>query len=76
MDYLAKSEFIENLATPCVVLGFYHKRKLTPAAAMLDARLGGLLEKLLKRDDIEGKVGDILSLTHTPLEDIERIVLV
>ena len=76
MDYLAKSEFIENLATPCVVLGFYHKRKLTPAAAMLDARLGGLLEKLLKRDDIEGKVGDILSLTHTPLEDVERIVLV
>jgi leucyl aminopeptidase len=76
MDYLVKSESLENLATPCIVAGFHHKRKLTPAAARLDARLGGLLEKLLKRDDIDGKPGDLLVVPHTTDEAIERVILV
>ena len=76
MDYLVTSERLENLAAPCVVAGFYHKRKLTPAAAQLDARLGGLLEKLLKRDDIDGKPGELLVVPHTPDESIERVILV
>ncbi|MDD1649917.1 MAG: leucyl aminopeptidase [Methylococcaceae bacterium] len=76
MDYQTKSEYVESLVTPCFVGGFYQKRKLTPSAVMLDARLDGLLEKLLKRDDIEGKPGDVLVIPHTPLEDIERVILV
>lgn len=76
MDYQTKAEFVESLVTPCLVAGFYQKRKLTPSAAMLDARLDGLLEKLLKRDDIEGKPGDVLVIAHTPLEAIERVILV
>ena len=76
MDYQAKSEPVETLATPCIVVGFYQKRKLTPSAALLDARLGGLLEKLLKRDEIEGKPGEVLVVPHTPDADIERVILV
>ncbi len=76
MDYQVKSEFVENLVTPCVVLGFYHKRKLTPSAALLDARLGGLLEKLLKRDDVDGKPGEVLVIPHTPQDEVERVILV
>lgn len=76
MDILAKSELIENLVTPCILVGFYQKRKLTPSAALLDNRLDGLLEKILKRDEIEGKAGDVLVLPHTPSGDIERVILV
>ena len=76
MDYQVKSEFVENLVTPCVVLGFYHKRKLTPAAALLDARFGGMLEKILKRDDIDGKPGELLIIPHMPSDDVERVILV
>lgn len=76
MDYTAKSEPLDQLSTPCAVLGFYHKRKLTPSALALDEKLGGLLQKLLKRDDIEGKPGDILALPHLPEGGIERLILV
>ena len=76
MDYNAKSEPLDALSTPCALLGFYQKRKLTPSAQALDDKLDGLLQKLLKRDDIEGKAGDILSIPHLPGGDIERVILV
>ena len=76
MDYHAKPETPDTLSSACVVLGFYQKRKLTPAASALDGKLGGLLQKLLKRDDIEGKAGDLLSITHLPTGDIDRVLLV
>jgi len=76
MDYHAKSEPLDSLSTPCAVLGFYQKRKLTPSALALDEQLDGLLQKLLKRDDIEGKPGDILALPHLPEGGIERVILV
>jgi leucyl aminopeptidase len=76
MDYSVKSESLDQLSTPCVVLGFYQKRKLTPSALALDEKLDGLLQKLLKRDDIDGKPGDVLSLAHVPGGAIDRIVLV
>jgi leucyl aminopeptidase len=76
MDFNAKSESLDSLSTPCAVLGFYQKRKLAPDAQVLDERLDGLLQKLLKRDDIEGKPGDILAIPHLPNSDIERVILV
>jgi leucyl aminopeptidase len=76
MDYSVKSESLDQLSTPCIVLGFYQKRKLTPSALALDEKLDGLLQKLLKRDDIDGKPGDVLSLAHVPDGAIERIILV
>lgn len=76
MDYHAKSEPLDQLSTACTVFGFYQKRKLTPSALALDEKLDGLLQKLLKRDDIEGKAGDVLSIPHIAGSDIERIILV
>jgi leucyl aminopeptidase len=76
MDYHAKSESLDQLSTPCAVLGFYQKRKLTLSAQALDEKLDGLLSKLLKRDDIEGKPGELLSIAHLPSGDIDRLILV
>lgn len=76
MDYSAKCESLIELSADCAVLGVYQKRKLTESASALDERLGGLISKLLKRDDIEGKVGDLLLINHVPESEIERILLV
>ena len=80
MDYQAKSESLDTLSTPCAVFGFYQKRKLTPSAQALDEKLDGLLSKLLKRDDIEGKAGDVLNVAHLSSGEssgeIERVILV
>jgi leucyl aminopeptidase len=76
MDYSAKFEPLTQFTTPCAVVGFYQKRKLTPAAAALDEALDGLILKLLKRDDIEGKAGEVYSIAHLPGSGIERLVLV
>ena len=76
MDYQVKSEFVENLEASCVIVGFFSKRKLTPTAEALDARLKGLLERLLKRDDLSGKPGDILVIGNTGVEGIDRVIAV
>ncbi|HYE35001.1 leucyl aminopeptidase [Methylocaldum sp.] len=76
MDYSAKCDSLDTVTANCAILGFHQKRKLTSAGSALDDHLGGLISKLLKRDDIEGKVGDILLINHVPDGDIERILLV
>jgi leucyl aminopeptidase len=76
MDYSAKFESSDRWAGPCAVVGVFQKRKLTAAAHALDQRLDGLLSKLLKRDEVEGKAGDILSIAHLPDSEIERVILV
>jgi leucyl aminopeptidase len=76
MDYQVKSEFVENLEASCLIVGFFPKRKLSASAALLDARLGGLLEKLLKRDDVSGKPGDVLLIGNTGIEGIDRVIAV
>jgi len=76
MDYSAKCDSLNKVSAHCAVLAFHQKRKLTPAGSALDEHLGGLISKLLKRDDIEGKVGDVLLINHIPEGDIERVLLV
>jgi leucyl aminopeptidase len=76
MDYSLKSAPVTSVATHCLVLGYHDKRKLTPTAAEVDAALGGMLSKLLKRDELEGKVGEILLINHLEHDNIERILLV
>jgi leucyl aminopeptidase len=76
MDYAIKTETLDKLATDCLLLGFYQKRKLAPTAAKLDEALEGLLARLLKRDDIEGKAGDVLLVNHLVHGKIERVLLV
>ncbi len=76
MDYHVKSEKVENLKTPCLVLGVYQKRKLTPTGSLVDAALGGLVQAFLKRDEIDGKPGEVAVISHTGSDAYERIVLV
>ncbi|NJD05737.1 MAG: leucyl aminopeptidase [Methylococcaceae bacterium] len=76
MDYSLKYATPEELHADCLVLGYYEKRKLTETAAKVDAVLEGLLVKLLKRDDLEGKTGESLLINHVGLGKLDRILLV
>ena len=76
MDYQITTDLDDSVSVPCLVLGYYQKRRLTASGVSVDARLGGLIETLLKRDELEGKVGDVLTIPHTGHESIERIILV
>ncbi|QSA97995.1 leucyl aminopeptidase [Methylococcus sp. EFPC2] len=76
MDYSIKSEAPDKISDDCLIVGFYAKRKLGPTAAALDQLHDGLLTRLLKRDDIEGKTGDILLVNPLPHGKTERLLLV
>ena len=76
MDYSIKSDSLDKLSTECLLLGFHPKRKLGPTATAIDEAWGGLITRLLKRDDPEGKPGEILTVNHLPEGKIERLILV
>ncbi len=76
MDYSTLTQTVTDLETDCLILGFHVKRKLLPEAARIDEALQGLLTRLLKRDGIEGKPGDVLLINHVPDAPQQRILLV
>lgn len=76
MDYSIETGPLEKQATDCLILGYFQKRKLTAATQSIDEILGGLLSRLLKRDDAAGKPGDVLLVNHLPHGKAERILLV
>jgi leucyl aminopeptidase len=77
MDYAIKLlETWDTLNSDCLVAGFYHRRKLGASATQLDEKFNGLLSRLLKRDNIEGKIGDTLLINHLADEQIQRILLI
>lgn len=76
MEYSTRTDALDRLSTDCLIVGVFQKRKLAPTAEALDAMLDGLLAKLLKRDDVEGKAGDTLLVNHVPGGRIDRVLLV
>src|SRR3569832_2109492 len=76
MDFTVKSGSPEKHRTPCVVVGIYEGRRLTSAAEKIDAAAGGYLSDLLRRGDIEGKVGQTQLLYKVPEVLAERVLLI
>jgi len=76
MDYALKYATPDALHGDCLLLGYYDKRRLTDAAAHADAALDGLLLKLLKREELEGKAGEAILINHVGHGKIERVLLV
>jgi leucyl aminopeptidase len=44
-------------STPCVVVGIYEDRALTPAGARIDERAGGAIKRLIESGDAAAKIG-------------------
>jgi len=76
MEFTVKSGNPEKQRTACLALGVYESRRLTPAAEQFDTACGGALGNLLRRGDLEGKIGQSLLLFNLPGTLCERVLLV
>ena len=66
----------EKLRAECIVVGVFESSHLSSAAARLDKPCGGLLSRLMERDDMKGTIGET-RLLHNVLHALcERILLV
>jgi len=76
MEFLVKSGSPEKQRSACIVVGVFEPRRLSRAAEELDELSEGYLSALLRRGDIEGKVGQVLFLHNVPNVLSERVLLV
>jgi leucyl aminopeptidase len=76
MEFSVKSGNPEKQRTACVVVGIFEPRRLSAAAEKIDAATDGYLSTLLRRGDLEGKIGQTLLLHNVPNTLAERILLI
>ncbi|QLB20476.1 leucyl aminopeptidase [Vespertiliibacter pulmonis] len=76
MEFSVKNGSVEKQRTACLVVGVYEPRRLSSAAEQLDKLSEGYISALLKKGDLEGKVGQTLLLHHLPNVPAERVLLV
>ena len=76
MEYSIKSGRPEKQRSACLVAGVHESRKLTPAAQALDAAADRFLSNLLRKGDMDGKIGQSLLLHNVPGILAERLLLV
>ncbi len=76
MEFTVKSGDPEKQRTACIVMGVFEPRRLSPVAERLDSITGGYLSKLIRRGDLEGKIGQTLLLHDVPNTLCDRILLI
>ncbi len=76
MEFSTKRGTPEKRATPCIALGVYAGHKLSASAETLDRASQGSLREVLRRGDMEGKLGSTLLLYRVPGVEAERVLLV
>lgn len=76
MEYLVKSGSPEKQRVGCVIVGIFDRRKPSTQAEALDEASGGLIASVMRRGDMDGKLGQT-TLLHG-LDDMfcDRILLV
>ena len=76
MEYNVKSGNPEKQRTACIVVGVHEPRKLTGAAEQLDEVSEGFISNILRRGDLEGKLGQVLLLHNVPNTLSDRVLLI
>lgn len=76
MEFSVKNGSVEKQRTGCLVVGVYEPRRLSPAAEQLDKLSDGYLSNLLRKGDLEGRVGQTLLLHNVPNVPADRVLLV
>ncbi|GGY19186.1 leucyl aminopeptidase [Paludibacterium paludis] len=76
MEFNIKSGSPEKQRVACVIVGVYESRKLTLAADLLDRISNGFIGDVLRRGDMEGKLGSTLVLHSVPHTLCDRVMLV
>lgn len=76
MEFLVKNGSVEKQRTACLIVGVYESRRLSAAAEQLDKLSEGYLSQLLRKGDLDGKVGQTLLLHYVPNVSADRVLLV
>ena len=76
MEFSIKSVNTEKQRADCLIVGVFESRKLSKPADIIDAASGNYLGTILKRGDMEGKLGSHLLLHSVPGTQAERVLLV
>ncbi|SFU36567.1 leucyl aminopeptidase [Xenorhabdus koppenhoeferi] len=76
MEFSVKSGSPEKQRSACIIVGVFEPRRLSPIAEQLDKISNGYISALLRRGELEGKVGQTLLLHHVPNMLSERILLI
>lgn len=76
MEFSIKSGNLEKQRSGCLIVGVFETRKLSASAVLLDKAADGYLSKILKRGDLDGKLGSHLLLHSVPGLATDRVLLV
>lgn len=76
MDFTIKSGTPEKQRTACLIVGVMESRRLTPSAKAVDHASKKFVSNLVRRGDIDGKVGQCLLLHNVPGTLADRVLLV
>ncbi|TCS70428.1 aminopeptidase A [Sulfuritortus calidifontis] len=76
MEFSIKSGSPEKQRVASVVVGVFDSRKLSEAAKAIDEAAAGYLSEIIRRGDMEGKLGTTLLLHHVPNTLCDRVLLV
>ncbi|MXP67846.1 leucyl aminopeptidase [Pantoea sp. Aalb] len=76
MEFSVKSGSPEKQRNACIVVGVFEPRRLSSIAEQLDKISEGYISALLRRGELEGKIGQTLLLHHVPNILSERILLI
>ncbi len=76
MEFTIKSGSPEKQRTACVVVGVFDNRKPTLPAELVDRASNGYVTEIIRRGDMEGKLGTTLLLHNVPGTLCDRVLLV
>jgi leucyl aminopeptidase len=63
MEFTIKSGSPEKQRSACVVVGVFDNRKLSLSAELIDRASNGYISEIIRRGDMEGKLGATLLCT-------------
>jgi leucyl aminopeptidase len=76
MEFSIKSGSPEKQRSGCVVVGVFESRRLSASAQAIDDSSKNYLSEMLRRGDMEGKLGSTLLLQSVPGIPSDRVLLV
>ena len=76
MEFTIKSGSPEKQRSACVVVGVFDNRKLSLSAELIDRASNGYIGEIIRRGDMEGKLGATLLLHNVRGTLADRVLLV
>lgn len=76
MEYLVKSSSPDKRRTGCVIVGIFDRRAPSADAGIVEKASGGGLAGVMRRGDMDGKLGQTLILHDVPGTAADRVMLV